>query len=122
MEMPSNVIRKEDLDQLKVEILSKINRRFFENDEKKKNKSLDEDEHLIQPEKYGQYDDMLLDKRSTREPLEQLMAEEYADYTKNKPSCNKRPRLHSGCFQQSTSATSEGTNESHETFILKRDQ
>jgi len=123
MEVPTNAIRQEDLDQLKVEILNKINRRFFESEGKeKKNKSLDEDEHLIQPAKYDQCDDMLLDKRSTREPLEQLMAEEYADYSKNTHSCHKRPRLYSGCIQTGTSATSEVTNESHETFILKRDQ
>lgn len=101
---------------MKAEILNKINRRFF--NEKEKKKSLDEDEHLIQPEKYDQHEDSLLDKRSTRESLEHIMAEEYADYSKMKQSNNKRPRLHSGCIN-----TGEvGTHESHDTFILKRDQ
>jgi hypothetical protein len=101
MEMPSSVTQ-EDLDQLKVEILNKINRRFFENDDiQKKNKSLDEDEHLIQPEKYDKCS-MLLDKKTSREPLEQLMAEEYADYSKNKHTNNKRPRLNSGYILKST--------------------
>jgi len=96
MEMQGKFIKQEDLDQLKAEILNKLNRRFFENESKhKKSKSLDEDEHLIQPEKY---DDMLLDKVSnTKEPLDQLMAEDYLEYSNNKANM-KRPRLYSGCI------------------------
>jgi len=89
------LIKQEDLDQLKAEILNKLNRRFFGNKDKK-SKSLDEDEHLIQPEKY---DDMLLDKASTtKEPLDQLMADDYSEYPNNKANM-KRPRLYSGCIQ-----------------------
>jgi hypothetical protein len=100
MEMPGNSIKQEDLDQLKAEILNKLNRRFFENDNKnKKSKSLDEDEHLIQPEKY---DDMLLDKMSnTKENMDQLMADDCFDQSYNKTNM-KRPRLYSGCIQKST--------------------
>jgi hypothetical protein len=96
MEMQGKFIKQEDLDQLKAEILNKLNRRFFANESKhKKSKSLDEDEHLIQPEKY---DDMLLDKVSTtKEPLDQLMADDYFEYSNNKANM-KRPRLYSGCI------------------------
>lgn len=97
MEMQGKFTKQEDLDQLKAEILNKLNRRFFENENKhKKSKSLDEDEHLIQPEKY---EDMLLDKVSsnTKEPLDQLMADDYFEYPNNTTN-TKRPRLHSGCI------------------------
>jgi len=66
---------------------------------------------------------MLLDRPQTREPLEQLMAEEYADYAKMKKS-NKRARLDSGCI---STVNSDGkTNESQEVdmdniLVLKRD-
>lgn len=33
----------------------------------------------------------------------------------------KRPRLYSGCIQKSNSQTSEGTNESLDSLILKRE-
>jgi len=94
--MQGKFTKQEDLDQLKAEILNKLNRRFFENESKhKKSKSLDEDEHLIQPEKY---DDMLLDKVSnTKEPLDQLMADDDFEYSNNKANM-KRPRLYSGCI------------------------
>jgi hypothetical protein len=127
MEMPNSVVRQEDLDQFKLEILQKINRRFFENDDKEKtNKSLDSDEHQIKPESFES--DVLLDRKAMREPLEQLMAEEYADYAKfSKQHGNKRARLNSGCIMNSTSASSNQNDNSQELdidniFTLKRDQ
>jgi len=64
---------------------------------------------------------MQLDKVSnTKEPMEHLMADDYVEYTNNKANM-KRPRLYSGCIQQSTSGTSAEGSESHDTFVLKRD-
>jgi hypothetical protein len=64
---------------------------------------------------------MLLDKVSnTKEPMDQLMADDDFEYS-NKKTNMKRPRLYSGCIQKSTSGTSEGTIESQDTYVLKRD-
>jgi hypothetical protein len=55
-----NVIRQEDLDQFKLEILNKINRRFFEDDTQSRN-SVGTDDHTIKHPLQGD-DDMLLDR------------------------------------------------------------
>merc|ERR1711981_23687 len=71
------------------------------------------------------------DRRAMREPLEQLMAEEYADYAKyNKQNGSKRARLNSGSIMNSTSASSNQNDKTHDSqdvdidniFTLKRDQ
>jgi hypothetical protein len=41
---------------------------------------------MIRPERYTNYDDILYDQRREREPLEDIMAQEYGQYT------NKRQR------------------------------
>lgn len=48
------------------------------------------------------------------------MIDDFSELPTEKKS-TKRPRLYSGCIQKSTSGTSEGTNESHESLILKRE-
>ena len=74
VQVPTNAISQDQLDQFKLEILQKL--RFIENDDKEKStKSLDSDEYQIQPENYDRADqDVLLDRKINRDPFEQLTA------------------------------------------------
>lgn len=74
VQVPTNAISQDQLDQFKLEILQKL--RFIENDDKEKStKSLDSDEYQIQPENYDRADqDVLLDRKINMDPFEQLTA------------------------------------------------
>lgn len=77
-----DVVRKDDLSRLEAAILSKvnesINQKLNQKDLQAEKKMLQprqiESDHMIRPDRYRHYDDILLDDRRDREPLEDIMA------------------------------------------------
>ena len=91
----NDVIHKNDLDQFKLELLSKINSRFLDEDDKEKTdggKKVSED--MITPEKFEDDSTSMVFDSSNKDPLEQMIA---GDYNENKRQRKlKRKRLNSG--------------------------
>ena len=75
--LPNDIILKNDLDQFKLELLQKINRRFLEESDKETSLKLkNEDSHMIKPEVYvDNISEDGLDENNKKDPMESLMAE-----------------------------------------------
>ena len=75
--LPNDKILKNDLDQFKLELLQKINRRFLEESDKETSLKLkNEDSHMIKPEVYvDNISEDGLDENNKKDSMESLMAE-----------------------------------------------
>ena len=76
-----------------------------------------EQEHLIQRERL---DNIHIDKMSAMRDSDDEQMDDFSELPTEKKTM-KRQRLYSGCIQKSNSQTSEGTNESLDSLILKRE-
>jgi hypothetical protein len=93
-----NFINQDQLDQLKADILSKINSRFQAN-EALSLRSKYEQEHLIQRERF---ENIHLDKMSAARQSDDEQMDDFSELPCEKKSA-KRQRLYSGCIQKSNS-------------------